>query len=191
MKVFHCDLFTYPLPPDHRFPAAKYGLLRQRVADALAPPCELLTPDAATDVELLHVHRPEYLEKVVSGTLTDREVRRIGLPWSPELVERSRRSVGGSIEPAAALDRRDRGQPGGRHAPHVSRSRRGVLHLQRRRRGSPRDAGRGAGTADRRRGLRRTPGRWHRGHLRGRFQRLHLLDPRGQEFPPAQRTQRP
>ena len=70
MKVFHCDLFTYPLPPDHRFPAAKYGLLRQRVADELAPPCELLTPDAATDVELLRVHRPEYLEKVVSGTLT-------------------------------------------------------------------------------------------------------------------------
>jgi acetoin utilization deacetylase AcuC-like enzyme len=57
-----------------------------------------LTPDAATDVELLRVHRPEYLKKVVSGTLTDREVRRIGLPWSPELVERSRRSVGGTIE---------------------------------------------------------------------------------------------
>ena len=98
MKVYRCDQFTYPLPPDHRFPAAKYGLLRQRVADALAPPCELLTPDAATDVELLRVHCSEYLKKVVSGTLTDREVRRIGLPWSPELVERSRRSVGGTIE---------------------------------------------------------------------------------------------
>ena len=57
-----------------------------------------MTPDAATDVELLRVHHPEYLEKVISGTLTDREVRRIGLPWSPELVERSRRSVGGTIE---------------------------------------------------------------------------------------------
>ena len=98
MKVLHCDLFTYPLPPDHRFPAAKYGLLRKRVADELTPPCELLTPDAATDVELLRVHHPEYLAKVVSGALTDREVRRIGLPWSPELVERSRRSVGGTIE---------------------------------------------------------------------------------------------
>jgi len=98
MKVLHCDLFTYPLPPDHRFPAAKYGLLRKRVADELSPPCELLTPDAATDVELLRVHHPEYLAKVVSGALTDREVRRIGLPWSPELVERSRRSVGGTIE---------------------------------------------------------------------------------------------
>ena len=98
MKVFRCDQFTYPLPPDHRFPATKYGLLRQRVAGELVPPCELLTPAAATNAQLLRVHRPEYLEKVVSGTLTDREVRRIGLPWSPELVARSRRSVGGTIE---------------------------------------------------------------------------------------------
>jgi acetoin utilization deacetylase AcuC-like enzyme len=102
MKVYRCDQFTYPLPPDHRFPAAKYGLLRQRVTDELVPPCELLTPTAATNAQLHRVHRPEYLEKVVSGKLTDREVRRIGLPWSPELVERSRRSVGGTI--AACCD---------------------------------------------------------------------------------------
>jgi len=102
MKVFRCDQFTYPLPPYHRFPATKYGLLRQRVAGELVPPCELLTPAAATNAQLLRVHRPEYLEKVVSGTLTDREVRRIGLPWSPQLVERSRRSVGGTIEACRA-----------------------------------------------------------------------------------------
>jgi len=97
MKIFHCDQFTYPLPPGHRFPAAKYSLLRQRVAAELVPPCELLTPAAATDKELLRVHHPDYLGKVVSGTLDDRAVRRIGLPWSPELVERSRRTVGGAI----------------------------------------------------------------------------------------------
>lgn len=97
MKVLHCDRFTYPLPAGHRFPAAKYGLLRQRVAAELTPPCELLVPDAASDEQLLRAHTSEYLTKVVNGTLTDREVRRIGLPWSPELVERSRRSVGGTI----------------------------------------------------------------------------------------------
>jgi acetoin utilization deacetylase AcuC-like enzyme len=97
MKVFHCDGFTYPLPAGHRFPAAKYAGLRERVQKSLVPPCELVVPDAAADEELLRVHRPEYLEKVLTGTLTDREVRRIGLPWSPELVERARRSVGGTI----------------------------------------------------------------------------------------------
>ena len=58
MKVFHCDHFTYPLPPDHRFPAAKYVLLRERVEAELVPPCELLVPDAATDEQLLRVHVP-------------------------------------------------------------------------------------------------------------------------------------
>jgi len=98
MKVFHCDQFTYPLPAGHRFPAAKYSLLRERVAAELTPPCELLIPDAATDGQLLRVHTNEYLAKATSGTLTDREVRRVGLPWTPQLMERSRRSVGGTIE---------------------------------------------------------------------------------------------
>ena len=97
MKVLHCDRFTYPLPAGHRFPAAKYSLLRQRVAAELTPPCELLVPDTASDEQLLRAHSSEYLAKVVNATLTDREARRIGLPWSPELVERSRRSVGGTI----------------------------------------------------------------------------------------------
>ncbi|MCU0502651.1 MAG: histone deacetylase [Anaerolineae bacterium] len=97
MIVFHCDQFTYPLPPDHRFPAQKYALLRAQVAAMLVPPVVLRVPDAASDEQLLHAHDAEYLVKVVRGTLNEREVRRIGLPWSPELVERSRRSVGGTI----------------------------------------------------------------------------------------------
>lgn len=97
MKVFYCDHFTYPLPPGHRFPATKYTLLRQRVAAELVPPCELLPPDAATDAQLLRVHDAAYLARVANGTLSDKEVRRIGLPWSPELVERCRRSVGSTV----------------------------------------------------------------------------------------------
>lgn len=71
----------------------------------MVPPCQLLVPDAATDEALLRVHCAVYVAKVVSGQLSDREVRRIGLPWSPELVERSRRSVGGTVSAcSAALD---------------------------------------------------------------------------------------
>ncbi len=97
MKVFHCDHFRYPLPPENRFPAAKYGLLCERVQRELGVGCELVVPEAATDAELLLAHDPDYLDKVVNGGLSPREVRRIGLPWSPELVERCRRSVGGTL----------------------------------------------------------------------------------------------
>ena len=42
-------------------------------------------------------HDPLYVDKVFNGSLSDREMRRIGFPWSPELVIRSQRSVGGTI----------------------------------------------------------------------------------------------
>lgn len=98
MKIYHSDQFTFPLPPGHRFPAQKYALLRQGIlAAGLVPPHELLVPEAATDAQILRVHSPDYLQRLVSGQLTPQEVRRIGLPWSPELVERARRSTGGTV----------------------------------------------------------------------------------------------
>jgi len=102
VKVFYCDQFTYPLPPGHRFPAQKYALLRAQVAEFLMSSVTLRVPDAASDEQLLRAHDGEYLAKVADGALSEREVRRIGLPWSPELVERSRRSVGGTVEACRA-----------------------------------------------------------------------------------------
>lgn len=97
MQVYYCDGFTYPLPEGHRFPAPKYRLLRERVARELLPSVTLGVPDPARDDELALAHDSDYVCRVRSGTLDLREVRRIGLPWSPELVERSLRSVGGTI----------------------------------------------------------------------------------------------
>jgi acetoin utilization deacetylase AcuC-like enzyme len=97
VRVFYCDHFAYPLSAGHRFPAEKYALLRQQVTASLVPPGRLYVPHAATDEQLLLAHAPDYLIRAVNGDLTKMEVRRIGLPWSPELVERSRRSVGGTI----------------------------------------------------------------------------------------------
>ena len=98
MKVFYCDHFVLPLPPEHRFPMAKYRLLRAQVtASGLISEDDLEVPPAATDAELLRAHQPGYLQRVTTGTLDRQEVRRIGFPWSPQLVERSRRSVGGTL----------------------------------------------------------------------------------------------
>jgi acetoin utilization deacetylase AcuC-like enzyme len=103
LKVFSTDSFVLPLPEGHRFPLAKYSLLRQRVVETgLVPPDDLHVPHAATDEELLRAHDAEYLRRVVCGELTSKEVRRIGLPWSPQLVERARRSCGATIEACRA-----------------------------------------------------------------------------------------
>lgn len=101
MKIYYSDQFVLPLPPGHRFPMAKYALLRQRVAEAgLVPDAALLVPMAARDEELLRAHDADYLARVVHGALEPAEVRRIGFPWSPEMVERSRRSAGATVAAA-------------------------------------------------------------------------------------------
>ncbi|MCG6955920.1 MAG: histone deacetylase [Gemmatimonadetes bacterium] len=100
MRAFYSDHFVLPLPQGHRFPMEKYTLLRERVA-ALGED-DLLVPGAATDAELRRVHDAGYVHRVARGGLTRDEVRRIGFPWSPALVERSRRSVGGTVAAARA-----------------------------------------------------------------------------------------
>jgi acetoin utilization deacetylase AcuC-like enzyme len=100
MKVFAIDRFHFDLPAGHRFPLEKYRLLREAVERELVPPVRMTVPMAASDEQLRLAHTAEYVDRAVRGSLTEREVRRMGLPWSPELVERSRRSVGSTIEGA-------------------------------------------------------------------------------------------
>ena len=104
MRLFPSDRYPLPLPEGHRFPAAKYSLLRRRLeAHAAAGAAfEFVEPHAATDEELLRVHDRGYVGRVFSGTLTRDEQRRIGFPWSEPLVERSLRSTGAAIDAAAA-----------------------------------------------------------------------------------------
>jgi acetoin utilization deacetylase AcuC-like enzyme len=104
MRVFATDQFALPLPAGHTFPAAKYGRLREEVLEArLVAKGELLVPEAAGDEEILRVHSPDYLARVRSGALSPAEVRELGLPWSPELVERSLRSCGATLSAARTV----------------------------------------------------------------------------------------
>jgi acetoin utilization deacetylase AcuC-like enzyme len=100
MRAYYADHFVLPLPPGHRFPMSKYSRLRERVQREL--PVTLCVPRAATDAELLLVHDADYVHRVSTGTLEAAAIRRIGFPWSAQMVERSRRSVGATIEASAA-----------------------------------------------------------------------------------------
>jgi len=95
IRVFYSDHFALPLPAGHRFPMAKYRLLRERVA-ALAGETLAEAP-RADDAALLLAHSPEYVERMSNGGLTADEIRAIGFPWSPEMAERARRSTGATI----------------------------------------------------------------------------------------------
>ncbi len=101
MHVFYATQFVLPLPPGHRFPMAKYGRLRDRLA-AECPSVQLDQAEPATDGELALVHSPAYIQAVQQGTLSAAAQREIGFPWSPAMAERARRSVGATIQACRA-----------------------------------------------------------------------------------------
>jgi acetoin utilization deacetylase AcuC-like enzyme len=78
-------------------------MLREQVlAEGMVPPERMHEPPRATAGDLLLVHTADYVERLSEGRLTSEEQRRIGLPWSEHLVERSFRAVGGTCEAARA-----------------------------------------------------------------------------------------
>jgi len=103
LHLWSSAAYAIPLPEGHRFPMAKYALLREGVlAAGLVPPERLHDPPRAPADDLLLVHTPDYVRHVTDGTLPAAEQRRIGLPWSPLFVERAYRVVRGTCEAAEA-----------------------------------------------------------------------------------------
>ena len=98
MKLFYCDEFVLPLPPGHRFPMEKYRLLHERLsASGEFTAGDFIVPPAATFTELTRVHAPDYVLRVERGELSAADIRAIGFPWSPQMVERSKCSSGATI----------------------------------------------------------------------------------------------
>ncbi len=98
MKIFYTDTFSISLPNNHSFPITKYSLLRKRIIDSNQfSPQDLCLPHAATDMQIIRAHDPVYIHRLQNGELSAKEVRRVGLPWSPEIVQRARYSAGATI----------------------------------------------------------------------------------------------
>ena len=96
VKVYYATQFVLPLPPGHRFPMAKYQLLRDRLAAEL-PSIRLQQALPATDGELALIHDPAYVSDIETGRVDPKLMREIGFPWSPAMADRARRSVGATI----------------------------------------------------------------------------------------------
>ena len=96
MEVWSHDRWGIPLPAGHKFPISKYTLLRERVSGLVT----VRESDPVPWEWLEAVHDAGLLGRIRDGTMMLREVRGLGLPWSEVLVERGRRSVGGTLAAA-------------------------------------------------------------------------------------------
>lgn len=124
MRVYFTDHVDMPLPPEHRFPGEKYRLLRLALVERGLLPADRIAPAPAADwSDLALVHTPDYLAAVRDGTLDSLAIRRIGFPWSEQLVLRSRHSVGGTVAAARAAMQEGNGAnlAGGTHHAFADR----------------------------------------------------------------------
>jgi len=106
MKCVYHPSYQVALPPGHPFPMSKYSLLRdQLLAEGIVATGDILQPEALDASTLALVHTPEYLAKLAASGLSAAEQRRLGLPWSEALWQRSRLASAGTLLAArTALD---------------------------------------------------------------------------------------
>jgi acetoin utilization deacetylase AcuC-like enzyme len=96
-KLVYSDAYYLPIGV-HVFPAEKYRRIRDRLLEeGVAGTKDFLEPEPATDQDILLVHTPEYVHKLKTGTLSQREQMELEIPYSRELVEAFWLSAGGSI----------------------------------------------------------------------------------------------
>ncbi|MDX1579726.1 MAG: histone deacetylase [Gemmatimonadota bacterium] len=101
MKISYQPDYYVQLPEGHPFPMGKFPALRRILErEGLTGPLQVVEPREADWEDLALVHTRGYLRKLERGTLDRAEIRRLGLPWSPELVRRSRLAVTGTVNAA-------------------------------------------------------------------------------------------
>lgn len=106
MRVCYTPRYYADIGEGHVFPIRKFELVRDRlVAEGTLAPAEIYEPREAPVADVLLVHTDDYVTRLRAGSLTQREVRRLGLPWSKALVRRSLLATAGTCAAARfALD---------------------------------------------------------------------------------------
>ena len=127
-KLVYSDDYYLPIGA-HVFPAEKYRRIRDRLLETkVADASDFITPQPASDQDVLLVHTPAYVQKLKAGTLSAREQLELEIPYSSELVHAFWLAAGGSILAADyALKNRHRLQHRRRISSCLSRPWRGLL----------------------------------------------------------------
>ena len=118
MQVFYTPRYYADIGQSHICPIRKFELVRDRLlGEGTLQPSEIYEPSPALLEDVLLVHTEDYVSRLVNGNLTTKEIRRLGLPWSESLVQRSFYAVGGTLAAtrAALTDGYSSNLAGGTH----------------------------------------------------------------------------
>ena len=98
MRVSYTPRYYANIGEGHIFPIRKFEMVRDRLlAEDTLSPAEVIEPEPAPLEDVLLVHTEDYVKRLRAGLLNERELRRLGLPWSKALVRRSFLATGGTL----------------------------------------------------------------------------------------------
>lgn len=97
-SIFYSPYYYADIGEGHVFPIRKFELVRERLlTEGTLDANEIVEPEPALVEDLLLVHTDDYIKRLMDGTLTPKEIRKLGLPWSKSLVRRSFHAISGTI----------------------------------------------------------------------------------------------
>ncbi|MBF7074888.1 histone deacetylase [Glaciecola sp. MH2013] len=95
--VFHPIYSQLDLPVRHRFPIEKYVGIHDALVGLGVSEAHFRRPDALKPSTISSIYDPNYIGQLCSGELSPKAMRRIGFPWSQQLVERTLTAAGGTV----------------------------------------------------------------------------------------------
>ena len=99
LKVAYSKIYNHPLPENHRFPMDKYDLIPKKlIAEKTLSKDNFFEPGILNKEDVLLTHSNDYYNKLVSQSLSKKEIRPIGFPLSKLLIEREKKIAQGTIE---------------------------------------------------------------------------------------------
>jgi acetoin utilization deacetylase AcuC-like enzyme len=101
LRVFYSPYYYADIGENHVFPIRKFELVRDTLLEeGTLKTDEIVEPEPASIEDVRLVHTEDYISRLTDGTLTAKEIRRLGLPWSKSLVRRSFLATSGTINAA-------------------------------------------------------------------------------------------
>ena len=99
LKIAYDPIYKYKLPEGHRFPMIKYELIpEQLLYEGTVSEKNFFSPTPLDEESILLTHTKDYWFRLRDQQLTEREIRAIGFPLTPQLVQRSRVIANGTLQ---------------------------------------------------------------------------------------------
>jgi acetoin utilization deacetylase AcuC-like enzyme len=101
LNITYHPEYDIPVPPKHRFVGTKFSdLFSYLQSQTYFLKFQVTQPQRASKERLLRAHSLSYVDKIYEERLSDNELKKINLPWSTQLRNRSFLAIEGTYQAA-------------------------------------------------------------------------------------------